>query len=124
MALTKLHFQFKAIKFTNDFMYNYDHNMSSEETQATNVSQNNKRKFLNSTLLCKIIIINARASLWKISHNKVNYMSTKKEDYQFQVRCMSYLNLKKNKAFKEKGYKSFYSQFYSKTSKKTKKTIK
>ena len=51
MALTKLHFQFKAIKFTNDFMYNYDHNMSSEETQATNVSQNNKLKSLNSTLL-------------------------------------------------------------------------
>ena len=82
------------------------------------------RRFLNSTLLCKNIIINARASLWKNSHNEVNYMSTKKEDYQFQVRCMSHLNLKQNKAFNEKGYKSLYSQFYSKTSKQTRKTIK
>ena len=42
MVLTKLHFQFKVIKFTNDFMYNYDLNMSSDKTQATNVSKNNK----------------------------------------------------------------------------------
>ena len=42
MSLTKICFQFKVIKFTNYFMYNYDLKMLREKNQATNVSPNNK----------------------------------------------------------------------------------
>ena len=49
---------------------------------------------------------------------------TKKEDNQFQVGCVSFLNLKQNKAFKEKVYNCLYSQFDSKISTQMRKTIK
>ena len=63
------------------------------------------------------------APLWKMARKKVKYFSTKKEDYQFQVGYVSYLNLKK-KAFKEQVDKFLSYQFDSKTSTKIRRTLK
>ena len=51
-------------------------------------------------------------------------MFTKKEDYKFQVECLSYLNLKHKKAFKEQVDKSLSYQFDFNTSTQMKKTLK
>ena len=42
-------------------------------------------------------------------------LSTKKEVYQFQVACISYLNLRQNKEFKEKIDKCLSQQFDKKS---------
>ena len=114
MLLIKLHFQLKFIKFTNDFMYNCDINILREKKQATNVSANDKWKFCYSITICRILNISASATIWRMAHKNVNTLSMKKEDDKFQVRCMSYLNSKQNKAPKEQIYKCLSSQFYSK----------
>ena len=48
----------------------------------------------------------------------------KNEYYQLKVACVSYLNLKQNKSFKEKVDNCLYSQFDSKISTQMRKTIK
>ena len=72
-------------------------------------------KVSNTIPLCWIINLSDCALLCKMSRKKVNNLSTKKEDYQFQVWCVSYLNFLK-KAFKEKVDNFLSSQIYSKTS--------
>ena len=65
--------------------------------------------------LLHILSLSARVSLWKMSHKKVKNFSTNKEVYQFQVACVSNLNLKQNKVFKEKVDKCLSNQFDGKT---------
>ena len=55
MSLIKLYFKLKVIKFTNDFMYNYNLSMLREKNQSTNVLPNDKWIFCNSISLCHII---------------------------------------------------------------------
>ena len=93
--LTKLNFQEKMIQLTNVFMYKYCIKISRENIQGTIVASHNKYQFSNTMPLCQIICLSARAPLWKIARKKVNNSSTDKEAYQFQVACVSYLNLKK-----------------------------
>ena len=50
-------------------------------------------------------------------------LSTKKEVYQFQVACISYLNLRQNKEFKEKIDKCLSQQFDKKKSASMRKTL-
>ena len=47
MSLTKLHFQFKVIKYANGSMYNYDINMLREKNQAKNLSPKDEWKCFN-----------------------------------------------------------------------------
>ena len=54
----------------------------------------------------------------------MNNFSTRKEDYQFQVECVSYLNLKQNKTFMEQVDKCLSYKFDIKTSQQTSKTLK
>ena len=112
ILLTKPRFQCKVIKFTNYFMYNYNLKVLRKKYQSTNVSPNDKLKFCNSFPLCCIINRRNHAPLWNIPNKKVKKNSTKKEDYEFQVGCVSYLNLEQNKAFKDKFDKCLYSKFY------------
>ena len=67
---------------------------------------------LLKTPIYHIISLIYRAPLWKMTLNKVNNFSTEKEVYKFQVACVSYLNLKQNKALKKKIDKFFYQFFY------------
>ena len=97
-------------------MYKYDLNMLREKNKATHVLSSNKWKICNSIPICHILNFSARAPLWKMALKKVNCFSMKKEDYKFRVGCVSYLNLKQNKAFKEQVDTCLYSQFHSKTS--------
>ena len=53
-------------------------------------------------ILIHIISLSARANIWKMARKKVNNLSINKEFYQFKVACVSYLNLKQDKEFKEK----------------------
>ena len=76
--------------------------MLGKRNQATNMSSSNKWKFCNTISLYHIINLSASAPIWKMACKKVNDLFTKKEDYQFQVGCVSYFNLKQNKAIKEK----------------------
>ena len=55
----------------------------------------------NTIPICQILNLSARAPPWKMARKKVNNLSTKKEVYQFQVACVSYLNLRQKKAFKD-----------------------
>ena len=55
---------------------------------------NNKRNFGNSVPLCQSFNVGDHEPLWKIAHKNMNNSSKMKEDYQFKVGCMSYLNLK------------------------------
>ena len=90
--------------------------MSGEKNQETNVSSSNKWKVFNTTPNSIIHNLSARAIIWQMAFKKVNNLSKKKEDYQFKFGCMSYLNLKQNKAFKEQVDKCLSSRFDSKTS--------
>ena len=74
--------------------------------------------------LCHILSLCARAPIWKMVRKKVNIFSMKKEYYQFQVACLSYMNLKNNKAFKEQVDKCLPNQFDVTTSKHIMKTPK
>ena len=58
-----------------------------------------------------------------MSHKKVNNFSTKKEDYKFQVSCVSYMNLEKNKTLKDQVDKCLYNQFDVTTSQQMSKTL-
>ena len=62
--------------------------------------------------LCHILSLSVRANISKMARNKVNNLSTKKEVYQFKVECVSYLNLRQNKALKEQIDKHLSHQFY------------
>ena len=75
-------------------MYNYDQNMLGEKIKETNVSSSNKLQVSNTISLCHILSLTECAPLCKMSRKKANNLSTKKEDYKFQVTCMSYMNLK------------------------------
>ena len=61
----------------------------------------NRWQDFNRIPICYILSLIDHTPLWKIEQNKVNNSSTKKEVYQFQVACVSYQNLRKNKAFKD-----------------------
>ena len=78
MALTKLNFQEKVVKFTNYFMYKYNPKMLRDNNQETNVSSSNKCKFCNKIPLCKILDLGDLAPLWKMAFKKVFNFSTKK----------------------------------------------
>ena len=82
-------------------MYTYGIKMLGQKMTETNISSSNKWQVYNIIPLCRILSLSARAPLWKIARKKVNIFSMRKEDYQFRVACVSYLNLKQNKAFKE-----------------------
>ena len=69
------------------------------------MSSSNKWKIYNTTPLCNILNVSACVPIWYMARKKLNNLSTKKEDYKYQDACVSYLNLKQNKAFKEKVYK-------------------
>ena len=71
--------------------------------------------FFNKINLCHILNLSALAPLWKMTRKKVFSVSTKKENYQFQVGFVSYLNFKKNKAFNEKVDMCLSSMFDFKT---------
>ena len=94
------------IKFTNDFMYKYNINMLRDK-----IKQSICNHLINGTYL-------------EMARKMVNDFSTKKEYYQSQVGCVSYLNIKQNKAPKEKLYQCLSSQFYSKMSIKMSKNLK
>ena len=83
-------------------MYNYDIKILREKIKETNVSSSNKWQVSNTMPLVHILSLSAHAPLWKMARKKSKKFSTNREVYQFQVACVSYLNLKKNKAFKEK----------------------
>ena len=100
-------------------MYNYGINMLRDKKQETNVSSYNKWQVCNIINLCHILNLSACAPLSKMSCKKV----TKKEDNQFQVGYVSYLNFKK-KEFKEQVDKFLSYQFDSKTSTKIRRTLK
>ena len=74
--------------------------------------------------LYHILSLSACAPLWKMSRKKVNNLSTKKEVYQFQVACVSYMSLRKNKEFKEQIGKCLSQQFDVKTPQQTRKKLK
>ena len=59
-----------------------------------------------------------------MASKKVDNFSKEKEDYQFQVVCMLYLNLKDNKSFKDQVDKILSSKFDSKTSIQMRKILK
>ena len=59
-----------------------------------------------------------------MAHKTVNQLFMKKEYYQFQVACVSYLNLKQNKPFKEQVDKFLSNQFDVTTSQQMRKTLK
>ena len=79
---------------------------------------------LLKTPIYHIISLIYRAPLWKMTLNKVNNFSTEKEVYKFQVACVSYLNLKQNKAFKDKIIKCLPQHFDVITSQHMRKTLK
>ena len=87
------------------------------------MSSSNKWQVSNTMNIIQIICLSAHALLWEIARKKVNKFSTKKEFYQFQVACVSYLNLKQNKALKEKIDKCLSNQFDVKTSAHTRKKL-
>ena len=66
--------------------------------------------------ICYIISLSYHATLCQMACKKVNDLSKEKEEYQFEVACVSYLNLKQNKAFKEDVDKCLSYQFYVKAS--------
>ena len=51
----------------------------------------------NTTPLVQILSLSAREPPWKMAFKKVNNLATNMEVYQFQVECVSYLNLKKTR---------------------------
>ena len=81
-------------------------------------------KVYNTDPLCHIFNLSACESLWKIARKKVNNLSTKKEDYQFHVACVSYFKIKLKKAFKEQVDKCLSSKFDYKTSQQMRETLK
>ena len=89
MYFTEIYLQFKVIKFTNDFIYNYDFKMLRGGIQATNVPPNDKWELFGSIHLCHILNMSFRVPLWHVARKKVKLLSKKKEDYQFQVGCTS-----------------------------------
>ena len=98
--------------------------MLREKIKETNVSSSNKWRVYNTMPIINIIILSARATLWKMARNKVIQFSTNKQVYQFQVACVSYLNLKQNKTLKEKNDTFSSTQFDSKKSAHMRKTFK
>ena len=75
------------------------------------MSSSNKWQVSNTNTLCHILSLSDCAPIWKMARKKVS-----KEDYQFKVPCVSYINLRPNKAFKEKFDNYFSNQFYTKNS--------
>ena len=59
-----------------------------------------------------------------MTRKKVINLSKKKEDYQFQVACVLYLNLRQNKELKEQFDKFLSNQFDVTTSQYMKKILK
>ena len=55
-VIDKTNFQFKVIKFTNDFMCKYGLNMLREKNQATNVSPSNTWNFFKSVPFFALLI--------------------------------------------------------------------
>ena len=55
----------------------------------------------NTMPLVHILILSSLASLCKMVRRKVNNLFVKKNIYQFQVECVSYLKLRQNNALKE-----------------------
>ena len=80
MSLTKIDFESKVIKFTNDFMYKYNINMLRKKNQPINVSLSNKLKFYDAISLCHMFNISACGPFWKMARKRVNIFSMKKED--------------------------------------------
>ena len=95
-----------------------------EKTKETNVSSSNKWQVYNTMPLCHVLSLNTRAPIWKMERKKVKFFSTKKQVYQLQVACVSYLNLIENKEFKEKIDKHLTQKFDVKNSEQTRKTPK
>ena len=52
----------------------------------------------NTTTLHHILSLSDHVPIWKMAKKKVNKFSTNMEVYQSQVACVSYPNLKQNKA--------------------------
>ena len=98
--------------------------MLREKNQETNVSESIKWRVSNTILLCRILNLRSRSPIWKITRKKVNTLSTKKGGCQFQFGCVSYLNLKQNKAFKYQVDNLFSYQFYYKMSQQMRKSLK
>ena len=69
--------------------------MLRDKNQETNLTSSNKCQVSNTVPLYQIFNLSACANLWQMERKKVNNLSTEKEDYQFQVACVSYLNFKK-----------------------------
>ena len=66
-------------------MYNYDIKMLRKKIKEINVSSSNKWQVSITMPLSQIVSVSTREPLWKMSHEKVNNLFTKKEAYQFQV---------------------------------------
>ena len=69
--------------------------MLRDKNQEANLTSSNKCQISNTVPLYHILNLSACENLWQMARKKVNNLSTKKEDNQFQVACVSYLNLKK-----------------------------
>ena len=93
MYLTILYFKSKFIKFSIDFIYNWDLNMITYNEEARKVLPNDEWTFCNSTPLCKCFNMGARAPLWHISRRKVKHVSKNIGKYQFHVGSMYYTTL-------------------------------
>ena len=76
--------------------------MLREKIKEINVSSCNKWKVSSKMPLIKILTLSAYAPLWKMARNNVNNSSTNKDVYQFQVACLSCINLKQKQSLKEK----------------------
>ena len=67
MALTRILFETKLIKFTNVFMYNYDIKMSREKIKETNASSSNKWQVSNTITLVNILSLCAHSNIWQMA---------------------------------------------------------
>ena len=98
--------------------------MLREKIKETNVSSSKIWQVSNTMPLCKVLSLSACARLCKMARKKVDNFPTKKELYQFQIECVSYLNLKQSKELKEKFYKCLFQKFDFRTSHHMRKILK
>ena len=74
--------------------------------------------------LVQMISFSDSVPLWKIARKRVKSLFRKNNFYQFHVACVSYINLKLNKGFKEIFDKCLSNQFDGKKSAHMRKTLK
>ena len=88
--LSKLQIQFEVIEFANDFIFECDINTVKDNDQESKLLPTEKLNFCHPVPLCHILSMNYLAPLWHMPHKKAEYVTKKKEKFQFQVGYLSF----------------------------------